>query len=144
MNKLNIFWVILLIYVVSFFLITAAEVQNTYEVEAVNYNGYLPLYTEDYLRSKDYVTVNHHYGITYYLIQSVDDRFELILMDTLIYIESATLEGYYQVEYMFISILPSGEWDFDILIGNQNYTMSGLSNYPYLEVVGFSNYEVQS
>ncbi len=50
MNRLNIFWVILLVYVISFFLITATEVKHTsyyYELEPVNYNGYFVVSDED-------------------------------------------------------------------------------------------------
>lgn len=143
------FWVILLIYVMSFFLIVAVEVDNTYDIEAVNYNGYLPLYVEDYLRSKDYITISHPPGVVSYFVGSDvdidDDVFKLVLSNVMIYIELyTTLEGYYFVDYMSINRYSSGAWSIYATIGSQHYVESGSSTFPYLEFIGFSNYEVSS
>lgn len=146
----------LLILVVGSFLIQEMSIlkdNNTYQVEAKNYNGYLPLKLEDELINLGYTYDEYEqmngqklYG---YKIDLDINGLNLNFYDVLIYTEVYDVLGYdrfYKVSQLYIDTFQDNVtliYYNDIQNVVDLYLQNALAWGMYVIIVGYSNYEVE-
>lgn len=143
------FWVILLIFVISYFLLIAVEVDNTVinEVDAVNYNGYFEVAFEDKMRSIGFISSPVYQYTCYAYSTNLDaESFTLFGFGINIYQEvTESLHTWLFVDFLMVEFNTIvDEYYVHIVVDGIPYDYVELEYMPLIEIYGISNYGVTS